>query len=258
MTVGGRTLFGLSGTEGFSWSASYGYLQAEYESDFDLVSDGNDSRTAVTNSYSGFETENFFEDGAVTELGTAVGNQINSAGITDVNLVALETALLTTQTESSISSALETLEDNNQAVGSQNSVINVKKGDKMPAIPDHSLKLRLAYAFNQEFRVGTNIVAYSDTYMMGNENNEHGNTGGDGKVPGYAIVNLDAKYQFNPEWSLDFKAINVFDKTYYTGGRLLINGFTGDGKTARSSLFRGEGLAPGSPQAGWITLNYVF
>jgi len=137
-------------------------------------------------------------------------------------------------------------------------LLTSKKGDKMPSIPDHSLKLRLAYAFNSAFRVGTNIVAYSDTYMMGNENNEHGNTGGDGKVPGYAIVNLDAKYQFNPEWSLDFKAINVFDKTYYTGGRLLINGFTGDGKTARSSLFRGEGLAPGSPQAGWITLNYVF
>ncbi len=59
MTVGGRTLFGLSGTEGFSWSASYGYLKAEYESDFDLVSDGNDSRTAVTNSYSGLMTEYF-------------------------------------------------------------------------------------------------------------------------------------------------------------------------------------------------------
>ncbi len=87
----------------------------------------------------------------------------------------------------------------------------------MPSIPDHSLKLRLAYAFNQRLGVGTNIVAYSDTYMMGNENNEHGNTGGDGKVPGYAIVNLDAKYQFNPEWSLDFKAINVFDKTYLHG-----------------------------------------
>ena len=94
--------------------------------------------------------------------------------------------------------------------------------------------------------------------MMGNENNEHGNTGGDGKVPGYAIVNLDAKYQFNPEWSLDFKAINVFDKTYYTGGRLLVNGFSGNGKEKRDNLFRGEGLAPGSPQAGWITLNYVF
>ena len=44
----------------------------------------------------------------------------------------------------------------------------------MPSIPDHSLKLRLAYAFNQRLGVGTNIVAYSDTYMMGNENNEHG------------------------------------------------------------------------------------
>ena len=256
MTVGGRTLFGLSGTEGFSWSASYGYLKAEYESDFDLVSDGNDSRSTVTNSYSGLDEESLWEDGALSELGEEVSDLLS--GNTDTDLASFSSALSSAGSESDVEDALETLEVANKTVGTQNSVINVKKGDKMPSIPDHSLKLRLAYAFNSAFRVGTNIVAYSDTYMMGNENNEHGNTGGDGKVPGYAIVNLDAKYQFNPEWSLDFKAINVFDKTYYTGGRLLINGFTGDGKTARSSLFRGEGLAPGSPQAGWITLNYVF
>ena len=256
MTVGGRTLFGLSGTEGFSWSASYGYLKAEYESDFDLVSDGNDSRSTVTNSYSGLDEESLWEDGALSELGEEVRDLLS--GNADTDLASFSSALSSAGSESNVEDALETLEAANKTVGTQNSVINVKKGDKMPSIPDHSLKLRLAYAFNSAFRVGTNIVAYSDTYMMGNENNEHGNTGGDGKVPGYAIVNLDAKYQFNPEWSLDFKAINVFDKTYYTGGRLLINGFTGDGKTARSSLFRGEGLAPGSPQAGWITLNYVF
>ena len=256
MTVGGRTLFGLSGTEGFSWSASYGYLKAEYESDFDLVSDGNDSRSTVTNSYSGLDEESLWEDGALSELGEEVRDLLS--GNADTDLASFSSALSSAGSESNVEDALETLEAANKTVGTQNSVINVKKGDKMPSIPDHSLKLRLAYAFNSAFRVGTNIVAYSDTYMMGNENNEHGNTGGDGKVPGYAIVNLDAKYQFNPEWSLDFKAINVFDKTYYTGWRLLINGFTGDGKTARSSLFRGEGLAPGSPQAGWITLNYVF
>ena len=79
------------------------------------------------------------------------------------------------------------------------------------------------------------------------------NTGGDGKVPGYAIVNLDAKYQFNPEWSLDFKAINVFDKTYLHGGRLLLMGLQ-EMERRTIKLFRGEGLAPGSPQAGWITL----
>jgi len=127
----------------------------------------------------------------------------------------------------------------------------------MPSIPDHSLKFSLQYNWNA-FQIGSNIIAYTDTYMMGNENNDHGNTGGDGKVPGYAIVNMDAKYQYTPQWSVNFKAINVFDKTYYTGGRLLVNGFTGNGSDARSTIFRGEGLAPGSPQAGWITINYEF
>ena len=108
------------------------------------------------------------------------------------------------------------------------------------------------------FQIGSNLIAYADTYAMGNENNEHGNTGGDGKIPGYAIVNLDAKYQYTPAWSVNFKAINIFDKHYYSGGRLLMNGFTGSGKTARSEVFRGEGLAPGSPQAAWVTINYVF
>jgi len=115
----------------------------------------------------------------------------------------------------------------------------------------------LQYNWNA-LQVGTNFVAYSDTYMMGNENNEHSGTNGDGKVPGYAIVNLDAKYQYTPQWSVNFKAMNVFDKTYYTGGRLLVNGFTGNGSEARSALFRGEGLAPGSPQAAWMTINYEF
>jgi hypothetical protein len=52
--------------------------------------------------------------------------------------------------------------------------------------------------------------------------------------------------------------VNVLDKTYYTGGRLLMNGFTGNGSEARTNVYRGEGLAPGSPQAAWLTINHQF
>jgi len=69
---------------------------------------------------------------------------------------------------------------------------------------------------------------------------------------------MDADYKITEKLLVSFKAINVFNKTYYTGGRLLMNGFTGEGNTARSEVFRGEGLAPGSPQAAWLSINYRF
>ncbi len=53
MNIGGKTLH-LDGTEAFH-GQQYSYMRAEYESDFTLVSDGNDSRTTVTNSYSGLQ-----------------------------------------------------------------------------------------------------------------------------------------------------------------------------------------------------------
>ena len=257
MTIGGRTILGMAGTEGFSWTASYGYMKAEYESDFTLVSDANDSRSTTTESYGGYNAEDLWsdDDDALSETGEAIQAALNNNA--DGDLAAFSTALDGANTEDAVETALETLEAANKGIGSENSVINVKKGDRMPSIPDHSLKFRLQYDWNS-LRVGTNILAYADTYMMGNENNEHGDTNGDGKVPGYVLVNLDANYRFTQNWSMNFKAINIFDKTYYTGGRLLMNGFTGNGKEARSEVFRGEGLTPGSPQAGWVTINYEF
>lgn len=257
MTIGGKTILGMAGTEGFSWTASYGYMKAEYESDFTLVSDANDSRSTTTESYGGYDAEDLWsdDDNALSETGEAIQGALNNNA--DSDLAAFSTALDGANTEDAVESALETLEAANKGIGSENSVINVKKGDRMPSIPDHSLKFRLQYDWDS-LRVGTNILAYADTYMMGNENNEHGDTNGDGKVPGYVLVNLDANYRFTQNWSMNFKAINIFDKTYYTGGRLLMNGFTGNGKEARSEVFRGEGMAPGSPQAGWVTINYEF
>ena len=257
MTIGGKTILGMAGTEGFSWTASYGYMKAEYESDFTLVSDANDSRSTTTESYGGYDAEDLWsdDDDALSETGEAIRDAL--ANNNDADLNTFSGSLNTAADEDDVEAALETLEAANKGIGSENSVINVKKGDRMPSIPDHSLKFRLQYDWDS-LRVGTNILAYADTYMMGNENNEHNDTNGDGKVPGYVLVNLDANYRFTQNWSMNFKAINIFDKTYYTGGRLLMNGFTGNGSEARSEVFRGEGLTPGSPQAGWVTINYEF
>ena len=78
------------------------------------------------------------------------------------------------------------------------------------------------------------------------------------QVPGYTVMNMDANYQVNESWNISLKAVNVLDKTYYTGGRLLMNGFTGVGTEGRDEVYRGEGLSPGSPQAAWLTISHSF
>ena len=77
-------------------------------------------------------------------------------------------------------------------------------------------------------------------------------------MPGYVLMNLDATYIPAKDWTVAFKAINILDKNYYTGGRLLQNAFTGVDNNTRSTPFSGIGVMPGSPQAAWVTVTYDF
>jgi hypothetical protein len=43
----------------------------------------------------------------------------------------------------------------------------------MPSIPAHQFKARVQYDVTPNWSVGTNLVYFSDQYVMGNENNEH-------------------------------------------------------------------------------------
>jgi len=147
---------------------------------------------------------------------------------------------------------------------SDGDVIVVKKGDRLANLPDHALKLRLQYQATPNWTVGTNITTFSDVYVRGNENNKHRANDGDdehvqdnGKVGGYTIVNLDTRYKFGASgWSVFAKAINIFDKKYYTGGLLGENwiedgAFSGNEEPSKL-------LMPGAPRAGWIGVRYDF
>jgi outer membrane receptor protein involved in Fe transport len=137
----------------------------------------------------------------------------------------------------------------------KNDVINIKKGDQLANLPMHRIKLRLNYEVTSKFRIGTSAVGFSKAYAMGNENQKHN---GDGEVPGYVLMNLDATYIPAKDWTVAFKAINILDKNYYTGGRLLQNAFTGVDNNTRTTPFSGIGVMPGSPQAAWVTVTYDF
>jgi outer membrane receptor protein involved in Fe transport len=166
----------------------------------------------------------------------------------------------------------------------------VQPGDRIPGIPRDSIRLGMSYDFTPRFNLGFTVVGQSSQYVRGNENNDHmpGGTDsdgssvtarydptitvspgrayvGEGKVSGFAVLNLNATYRITDELALFMRLDNVFDRQYATGGELGLNPFTPSRWGLRDeagfnynsfdwthSLF----VAPGAPRALWIGLTY--
>jgi outer membrane receptor protein involved in Fe transport len=146
-------------------------------------------------------------------------------------------------------------------------IYTAKKGDYMPTIPQHQLKLRAQYAVTPAWTIGTNVIGYADQYVWGNENNKHrANSSvcddgdvcatGKGKISGYFVVNLDTQYNFGNGWKAFAKATNIFDKDYYISGRLAETAFSSTGEFGEEA--RMLGLLPGAPRAAWLGFRYEF
>lgn len=144
--------------------------------------------------------------------------------------------------------------------------ISVRKGNYLAGIPKHQFKLRAQYEITPQWLVGSNVVYYASQYVQGNENNAHvsstpncTNYGPNcqGKLSGYAVVNLDTQYNVGQGWRVFAKAINIFDKDYYTGGRLAETYFSSAGAWGPDD--RGvTSVVPGAPRAAWIGFRYEF
>jgi len=137
-------------------------------------------------------------------------------------------------------------------------VIQVGKGDKIPGIPRHTLKLRLGYEITPSWTVGSNVITTSSRYARGDENNQDAH----GKIAGYTVVNLDTHYSINDNWKLFAKVENLFDRDYATFGMLGVNEFTGPGHsfdiTAASWNLNDQFRTPGAPRAAWVGVTYEF
>ncbi|MDP8566913.1 TonB-dependent receptor [Methylophilus aquaticus] len=181
--------------------------------------------------------------------------------------------------------------------GLGNSVINVKPGDKMPGVSMHNVNANLSYDLTDSWNVGVSMVAHSDSFVRGNENNEHqvgvsrsftairliddgaGNlipdvftrtlqpTTNPGTVPGYATFNLQTSYRISKEWTATLLVTNLFDKEYFTAGRLGRNPFSPsvagnigpDGYNHNSDDWRSTNfISPAAPRGVWFSLNWHF
>jgi len=162
--------------------------------------------------------------------------------------------------EDSFASYVGNHPSNARVAGSRDAVA---PGDRIPGVPELQLKLRGSYDVNNSFRGGTNILAFSDSYLTGNENNQYGPYStsylGNGKSGGYVVVHLDTEYKIeNTGWKIISKVNNAFNTNYNTGGWVGGNMFNRSTGAYAGDDYRTSFFAPGAPRAFWIGLKYEF
>lgn len=136
--------------------------------------------------------------------------------------------------------------------------ISVGRGDRLPGLPEHALKIGSRYQLTPKFSLGGDLQYTSDLVMRGDESNQ------DEEIDGYTVVNLSGEYQFNDRLSFFARVNNLFDTEYETFGlygeadEVLgeeeEEGDDDDDEEEEGSRF----LSPGAPMAAWVGLKLVF
>ncbi|WP_229008442.1 TonB-dependent receptor domain-containing protein [Methylophilus sp. Leaf408] len=172
--------------------------------------------------------------------------------------------------------------------------ITVRPGNRMPGVPLHNINANFSYDLTPDWQVGFSAVMHSESFLRGNENNEHRPgvttfrsydvidpvtnvstrvtvprqpTGNPGKVPGYTVFNFQTSYKLSKEWTASLLINNIFDREYFSAGRLGRNPFSPsilgaigpDGYNHNSNDWLSTNfIAPGAPRGIWFSLNWHF
>ena len=121
----------------------------------------------------------------------------------------------------------------------------VANGDRIPGIPSQTLKARLSYTPTDRLRIGADAKVVGSQYAHGNESNADPA----GRVPGYAIVNLDAAYRISEAFTVALSVDNLFDRTYATYGP--------SGVTSIYTLANEPFRTPAPPRGVWLKVTYA-
>ncbi len=149
--------------------------------------------------------------------------------------------------------------------------IQIQPGNQIPLIPQHMVKAYADVQLTSRLVVDVDLFGFSSAYARGNENNLHQPDGvyylDSGKSPGYAVVNLGARYQLFRQVELFAQINNLFNRRYYSAGQLGPTGFTDNGSFIARPFPPVDGeyptrhatfFAPGAPRGIWGGMRLRF
>ena len=104
-------------------------------------------------------------------------------------------------------------EDVNNAV-TKDGFLAVKPGDRMPGIPQHSVKAGILQGLTQKWDLAAETILGSSRFFLGDEGNDQP------PLDGYGIVNARTTYRISDAIEFFARVDNVFDLGYETFGVL--------------------------------------
>ncbi len=113
-----------------------------------------------------------------------------------------------------------TFEDNfsvlspNHPFADDDGEVGVSKGDRIPGLPEHTLKLGADYYFTDNISLGFDLSYNSDQVLRGDESNQIDT------LDGYVLVNVRGRYRFNEHVEFFARIDNLFNKDYENFGLL--------------------------------------
>jgi len=170
--------------------------------------------------------------------------------------------------DATFQSTFEVNAESNSTADADGNIL-VRPGDRIPLIPRHTGRLVLDYELNPRLDVGGNLVVASGSYLHGDENNANqaGGTNtagafisGNGRIPGYYVVNLQSTFKVTKRFDIFARLLNVFDKRYATAGFLTSNSFNANGtfRPNPNDWTNEDAVSPAPPLAVWAGVRFRF
>ena len=125
--------------------------------------------------------------------------------------------------------------------------IEVSEGDRLPTVPTHTAKAGIEGMVTAGLRIGVNVRAQSGQYFRGDEANLLA------PLPGFAVVNAQARQRITERVSLHLHAQNIFDRDYATFGVLGDAELLGEDFEDEPRFY-----SPGAPRSAWIGVEIRF
>ncbi|HWO99357.1 MAG TPA: TonB-dependent receptor [Methylococcus sp.] len=123
-------------------------------------------------------------------------------------------------------------------------VLFVRKGSRIPGLPQHMLKFDASVTLLEGLSAGTEIIYNSGQYLRGDEANLTP------PLPDYAIVMLHGEYRYNEHFALFARVNNLFDTQYQNFG---LYGNASD--VLGDAYWNNRFVGPGAPRTAWVGIK---